>query len=674
MEAPLWPCTRCSLLNKASLTKCSVCQSSRSAVLRPAPQPAALTEARGLKRKEIPRPTAVPVPSRGNAPTTLKKTKTVQPTPEAILSRPPPAALSAKVPIENEGIVKEEGDMVHISTMLSRMAAVCRISTRNACGSGFLTAFTRGGQSFVCVMTNNHVIATETQARASVAEFFDLNDPSKGTAVSLQPDALFLTDAGLDFTLVACNRASVPSWAKPIGLQESVGVALNPDDVIHIIQHPSGGEKHMSMQRVVAVSDSRLYYLADTLPGSSGSPVFKNWKLVALHSQGSTVHNIGVLMKSILAKCTVTTCNPSTVRMAAALVAAIAGSLKQTASATPKSHARPLVAAAALRHTPQPSPAPRVASPPRPQIAVRPQLLPVAPAPPPRRVSPARPLLQSRPLASAAPALPVSPRAVVATADACAKAPIAATSLRITNTGETVIVYSLANLELRKWETRTVRGLIEDRVMSEGSLRVVYKAWVLDKFYVVKRFKPHVITTLKLDTEEAVVRLLQEEVVMQRRAWDLAAQWNTLAMPKNVEVNPLFVVKLADRRPPVWAVMEPMLEGAAGAYVKYNDNCGGVFAQEGRVRETPQTFSHFTYLVTGGQWLVCDLQGVGDTFTDPQVHTNPRERCPVAGNHGPKGMDDFFATHQCSPLCEMVKQRLSRAKSGDAVVSAAPRP
>jgi hypothetical protein len=42
-------------------------------------------------------------------------------------------------------------------------------------------------------MTNNHVIATETQARASVAEFFDLNDPSKGTRVSLQPDELFLT-------------------------------------------------------------------------------------------------------------------------------------------------------------------------------------------------------------------------------------------------------------------------------------------------------------------------------------------------------------------------------------------------------------------------------------------------------------------------------------------------
>jgi elongation factor 2 kinase len=259
-------------------------------------------------------------------------------------------------------------------------------------------------------------------------------------------------------------------------------------------------------------------------------------------------------------------------------------------------------------------------------------------------------------------------------AAASVKAPIAATSLRITNAGEMITVYSLTNFEPRTWEARTVRSLIEDRVMAEGSLRVVYKAWVLDKFYVIKRFKPHVLAALAISTEETLIKLLQEEVVMQWQASELATRWNKLAMPKNVKVNPLFVVKLADRLPLEWAVMEPMLEGAAESYVKYNDNCGGVFAQEGRVRETPQTFSHFTHLVTGGQWLVCDLQGVGDTFTDPQVHTNPRERCPVVGNHGPKGMDDFFATHQCSALCEMVKQRLLQASSGNAVVSAPPQP
>ncbi|ELR17549.1 MHCK/EF2 kinase domain containing protein [Acanthamoeba castellanii str. Neff] len=480
-------------------------------------------------------------------------------------------------PFSHEKVINEEGDMVHIKTVITCLAAVCRVSTDAGKGSGFLTTFTRDSTPYLCIMTNNHVIKSADQALRSVAEFFDLSDTSKATRVSLRPDVLFITDVVLDFSLVACNRAHLRSWLKPIRLTECTQLEVKKDDVIHIIQHPSGGEKHMSMQKVVSITESELYYLADTLPGSSGSPVFKNWKLVALHSQGSPVHNMGTLMKRILAKCT-----------SAPLSSSVAVSIK-----------------------------------------------PPAPAPP----------------------------------------AVAATSLRITNTGETIKVYSLIKPQPREWKCQTVRGLIEDQVMAEGSLRVVHKVWAGNNFYVIKRFKPHVVTTLKLATEEALVRLLQEEVVMQRCAWDLAARWNALEMPKNVQVNPLFVVKLADRLPQVWAVMEPMLEGADQSYVKYNDNCGGVFAQEGRVRETPQTFSHFTHLVTGGQWLVCDLQGVGDTFTDPQVHTNPRERCPVAGNHGPKGMDDFFATHQCSALCEMVKQRLLlRASSGDAVVSAPPRP
>jgi hypothetical protein len=29
--------------------------------------------------------------------------------------------------------------------------------------------------------------------------------------------------------------------------------------------------------------------------------------------------------------------------------------------------------------------------------------------------------------------------------------------------------------------------------------------------------------------------------------------------------------------------------------------------------------SHFSYFYSKGQWLVCDLQGVGPRLTDPQV-------------------------------------------------------
>jgi elongation factor 2 kinase len=38
-------------------------------------------------------------------------------------------------------------------------------------------------------------------------------------------------------------------------------------------------------------------------------------------------------------------------------------------------------------------------------------------------------------------------------------------------------------------------------------------------------------------------------------------------------------------------------------------------------RNTPQAFSHFTYESSDHMVLVCDIQGVGDVYTDPQMHT-----------------------------------------------------
>lgn len=35
----------------------------------------------------------------------------------------------------------------------------------------------------------------------------------------------------------------------------------------------------------------------------------------------------------------------------------------------------------------------------------------------------------------------------------------------------------------------------------------------------------------------------------------------------------------------------------------------------------PQAFSHFTWVVSNQAVLVCDIQGVGNYFTDPQIHS-----------------------------------------------------
>ena len=74
--------------------------------------------------------------------------------------------------------------------------------------------------------------------------------------------------------------------------------------------------------------------------------------------------------------------------------------------------------------------------------------------------------------------------------------------------------------------------------------------------------------------------------------------------------------------------------------------------------DVPQCFSHFTHCISGGKQLVCDLQGVwnvvdGCLMTDPVIHYNSGTRRHVNGStdKGQDGIDKFFETHRCGPLC-----------------------
>eukprot|EP00295_Goniomonas_pacifica_P050849 CAMPEP_0175897236 /NCGR_PEP_ID=MMETSP0108-20121206/606_1 /TAXON_ID=195067 ORGANISM="Goniomonas pacifica, Strain CCMP1869" /NCGR_SAMPLE_ID=MMETSP0108 /ASSEMBLY_ACC=CAM_ASM_000204 /LENGTH=325 /DNA_ID=CAMNT_0017218509 /DNA_START=31 /DNA_END=1008 /DNA_ORIENTATION=- len=89
--------------------------------------------------------------------------------------------------------------------------------------------------------------------------------------------------------------------------------------------------------------------------------------------------------------------------------------------------------------------------------------------------------------------------------------------------------------------------------------------------------------------------------------------------------------------------------------------------------EVAQAFSHFSFRYSRRKFLVCDLQGVYEeghppvlVFTDPVIHCASAKRCTYGRtDHGKKGQRNFFKTHKCNALCELLKQGYSDRRQRD---------
>lgn len=192
-----------------------------------------------------------------------------------------------------EKIIGTRSTLVPVSYLamgLRRARAVVKVRRSDgSSGSGLLT-----GQNIL--ITNNHVIPDAAAAAAAVAQF-NYQQSIEGAdepvaELKLKPADFFATSEQDDWTAVRVEGDPKKDW----GTLTLLPAKLKKDDRVNIIQHPGGGYKQLSFfsNTVVFVGQGRVQYLTDTLPGSSGAPVFdQNWNVVALHHSGGWLQEPG---------------------------------------------------------------------------------------------------------------------------------------------------------------------------------------------------------------------------------------------------------------------------------------------------------------------------------------------------------------------------------------------
>uniref|UniRef100_K3WGD7 Alpha-type protein kinase domain-containing protein n=1 Tax=Globisporangium ultimum (strain ATCC 200006 / CBS 805.95 / DAOM BR144) TaxID=431595 RepID=K3WGD7_GLOUD len=203
----------------------------------------------------------------------------------------------------------------------------------------------------------------------------------------------------------------------------------------------------------------------------------------------------------------------------------------------------------------------------------------------------------------------------------------------------------------RQWSSTQVYIALDETPFSKGSLRVVYHLLDLsdgdgdgdgDDIIAAN----HYVAKLAIDPEEDPQTYFRD-TELQAHCAHYAQMYNSYNPPKRVEFINSWVLELTERNGALCAV-EPYIPGE---YRKHNNNFGSVSDDE---RNTPQSFSHFTYEASNHKLLAVDIQGVGDLYTDPQIHTRNGNDFGK-GNLGVLGFQKFLSSHRCNSICRYLK-------------------
>ncbi len=173
---------------------------------------------------------------------------------------------------------------------------------------------------------------------------------------------------------------------------------------------------------------------------------------------------------------------------------------------------------------------------------------------------------------------------------------------------------------------------------------------------LVKTLRRELAVTYSLESPESLLQFYRRAVLIQAAANVLAQESNRHLsfLGPNVS-NSISFVELAvywlDARNE-YGLVEHSINGK---FQKYSDAIGNALL--GDESFMAGAFSHFTWCVTKGRLLVCNIQGCGNQFTHPVIHSNgdDLQQFLHQQNQSNTAITNFFASHKCNRICESLK-------------------
>ncbi|XP_063286436.1 eukaryotic elongation factor 2 kinase isoform X2 [Pelobates fuscus] len=197
-----------------------------------------------------------------------------------------------------------------------------------------------------------------------------------------------------------------------------------------------------------------------------------------------------------------------------------------------------------------------------------------------------------------------------------------------------------------QWVQDDVLIKMASQAFGRGAMRECYRTKKLSNFSHKQQWKSayNYVAKRYLETVDRDVYFEDVRLQMEAKLW--GEEYNRHKPPKQVDIVQMCIIEMKDRPGKPLFHLEHYIEGK---YIKYNSNSG--FVRDDNIRLTPQAFSHFTFERSGHQMIVVDIQGVGDLYTDPQIHTESGTDFGD-GNLGVRGMALFFHSHACNRICK----------------------